>query len=136
MLAQTQRHAVRYTDEAGNLRPELFDSEARAQATAMKGIAHSQIRRFFAQVMADKRRFDLSGEAAETEARVAMAMLKAKAAYTAGRDDKNQPLSDFVSHHAGLVNTITDFSHFARHFEAVVAWHKVEEKSNKKNKRS
>jgi len=121
-----------YRDEKGHLRPALFDAEAREIAREMTKIAHSQLRRFFGQVMADKRRFELRAESGtppdDSEALVAMALFKAKAAYAAKREQKNKPLRNFAENHARLVKTIADFRIFARHFEAVVAWHKVYEK--------
>jgi len=110
-------------------RPELFDAEAQAEAGKWSKIKTAQVRRFFGQVMADKRHFDLrkgtEDPSADSDACVAMAMLKATSAYAAARDSKRQPLADFVAHHANLVKSLQDFSLFARHFEAVVAWHKV-----------
>lgn len=125
-------HARAYTDEVGHLRPALFDAEAQAEARDMEKIAHTQLRRFFGQVIADKRRFDLKREAGQppddSEAQVAMVMLKAKTAYAGKRERKNLPLAEFAEHHVKLVRTIEDFTHFSRHFEAVVAWHRVFEK--------
>lgn len=119
-------------------RPELFDAEAQAEAREWREIKTAQVRRFFGQVMADKRHFDLRKDTddppAESDARVAMAMLKATSAYAAARDPKRQPLADFVAHHANLVKSLHDFTLFARHFEAVVAWHKVAE--SKQSRRS
>ncbi len=130
-----------YTDREGNLRPELFDEEAQAEAKLWARIKTSQVRRFFGSAMADKRRFDLSAETgnkpADSDAQVAMAMLKASTAYTAARDEDRKPLADFAEYHARLVKTLADFDHFVRHFEAVVAWHKVFEKKEeaKKNRK-
>ncbi|WP_136646407.1 type III-A CRISPR-associated protein Csm2 [Tabrizicola sp. YIM 78059] len=110
-------------------RPELFDSEAQEEAKLWSGLKPSQIRRFFGQVMADRRRFELrEWKVPDAEPQVAMALLKAGAAYAAARDGKRKPLADFAAHHARLVRNVTDFRAFARHFEAVVAWHKAFEK--------
>ncbi len=107
-------------------RAALFDAEAQEEAGGWKEIKSAQLRRFFGQVMADRRQFELKGaEARDEEAQVAMALLKASTAYTAAREKSRQPLADFVAHHAQRVKTIADFRVFARHFEAVVAWHKV-----------
>lgn len=112
-------------------RPELFDAEARAEALAWARIKSSQLRRFFGQVMADRRQFELKGpQARNEEAQVAMALLKAGAAYAAAREPDRKPLAEFAAHHAKLVKTLADHRAFARHFEAVVAWHKVFEKEN------
>ncbi len=107
---------------------ELFDEWAQKEARLWveSGIASAQLRRFYGKVMADKRLFELKGkEARNEEAQVAMALLKAATAYAAARDKKRKPLAEFVEHHASVVRTLDDFQLFARHFEAVVAWHKV-----------
>ncbi|NAZ37430.1 type III-A CRISPR-associated protein Csm2 [Rubellimicrobium sp. CFH 75288] len=128
-------------------RPELFDMEAQEEArlwtqpsTKKKDIYEpripsSQLRRFFGQVMADRRQLELKGaQARDEEAQLAMVLLKVPTVYTAARDrddtgkSDRQALADFVAHHARLVKTVADFRAFARHFEAVVAWHKVFEK--------
>lgn len=111
------------------MRRELFDEEAQEEARRWAAIKSAQLRRFFGQVMADRRQFELKGaQARDEEAQVAMALLKAATAYTAAREPARRPLAEFVAHHATLVKTIADFRAFARHFEAVVAWHKVFEK--------
>lgn len=126
------RPARYYTGNGTTPRAELFDAEAQEEARLWVGIAPSQLRRFFGQVMADRRRLELKGSAADDdEARVAMALLKASAAYTAAREPKRKPLADFVAHHQDKVAGVRDFNTFARHFEAVVAWHKVFEKQRK-----
>ena len=119
-----------YTGDDGKLRPELFDAEARDEAKLWvnSGIKTSQARRFFGAATAGRRRFDLrpnDDPPVDSEARVAMAMLKAETAYAAARDKARKPLADFVAHHAKLVKTIRDFGRFVSHFEAVVAWHRV-----------
>jgi CRISPR-associated protein Csm2 len=127
-----------YFDDSDDktFRPDLFDREAQAEARLWSSIKSSQLRRFFGQVMADRRRFELKGEKARNEeAQVAMAFLKASAAYTAAREPARKPLAEFIAHHAGLVRTIADHRAFARHFEAVVAWHKVFEKEREDEER-
>ena len=125
-----QRPAT-YADTKGNMRPELVDSEARNEARYWCGnkITSTQLRRFFGAVRADERRFNLQqGQTADSEVQVAMMMLKTKAYYAAARDRKHKPIADFCDHHAKLVKTHTDFTHFLRHFEAVTAYHKYFEK--------
>ncbi|MFC6687723.1 type III-A CRISPR-associated protein Csm2 [Jhaorihella thermophila] len=123
-----------YVTRDGTPRHELFDSEAQAEARRWEKIKSSQVRRFFGQVRADLRKIELDGEAANDEqARVAMAFLKATSAYAAAREDARKPLAEFAAHHARIVNTIGDFKVFARHFEAVVAWHRVFEEQRKKD---
>lgn len=125
-----------FTDDGKTPRPALFDDEARAEARAWSGIRSAQLRRFFGQVMADRRRFELQGwKVSDAEVQVAMALFKAGAAYAAARDSQRTPLADFADHHAKKVKTVADFRAFARHFEAVVAWHKVEEKAKEQQQR-
>lgn len=116
-----------FTHDKKTLRAQLLDREARDEAEKWNNITSSQIRRYFGQVTADRRRLEIIDNA-EDEARVAMAMLKAATAYTAAKESKRKPIADFVAHHAGLVKSQEEFFAFARHFEAVVAWHKVFEK--------
>ncbi len=125
-----------FGDDGKTPRADLFDNEAREEARAWVGsdIKTSQVRRFFGQVMADKRQLELKGVGAQDEeAQVAMALLKASTAYTAAREKNRKPLAEFAHHHAGLVKSIPEFKAFARHFEAVVAWHRVFEEENKAN---
>ncbi|EPX84339.1 CRISPR type III-A/MTUBE-associated protein Csm2 [Rubellimicrobium thermophilum DSM 16684] len=120
-----------FTDDGKTPRPALFDDEAQAEARAWSGIRSAQIRRFFGQVMADRRRFELQGwKVSDAEVQVAMALFKAGAAYAAARDSTRKPLAEFAAHHAAKVKTVAEFRAFARHFEAVVAWHKVFEGQN------
>lgn len=124
------RPTAYFGPDGKTFRPDLFDAEAQAEARLWSQIKSSQLRRFFGQVMADRRQFELNGpQARDEEAQVAMALLKAGAAYAAARDVARKPLAEFAAHHAERVKTVTDFRAFARHFEAVVAWHKVFEKA-------
>lgn len=130
----------RYTDADGHMRPEIVDSDARAEAEHWRnrGITTTQLRRFFGAVRADERRFSLQeGTPSDSEVQVAMMMLKTKAHYTAGRDKghdkKHQRIADFFEHHAERVKTYKDFGHFLRHFEAVTAYHKYFENKKRGN---
>lgn len=121
-----------YRDGQGKLRPELFDREAIEEADRWgeNRITASQLRRFFGAVRAFLQQADARvGQAAEhapsdSDAMVSMAMLKASATYAAARDPKHEPIRDFFEHHARLVDGVQAFRDFARHFEAVVAYHK------------
>lgn len=124
-----------YLTPDGTPRHELFDAEAQAEAKRWAGIKSSQVRRFFGQVQSDLRKIELDGDkATDEQARVAMAFLKATAAYAAAREKARRPLAEFAGHHAGLVKTVADFKIFARHFEAVVAWHRVFEEQKKSSR--
>ncbi len=114
----------------GKVRPELFDEEAHAEARlwAEKKITKTQVRRFFGQIINDRNRFDQMGnEVSDADVKAAMAFFKAATAYAAARMKALKPLADFAAHHAKLVSSADDFRLFARHFEAIVAWHRVEE---------
>lgn len=113
-------------------RPELVDTEARAEAELWvnRGVKTTQMRRFFGTVMSDLRRFDLKDRTDDAEAQLAMMMLKANAHYAKGRARDLACIADFFDHHAGLVKTLADFRYFARHFEAIVAYHKALDKSD------
>jgi CRISPR-associated protein Csm2 len=124
--------AVQYfaADDRRSLRAELLDQEAEAAAKTMRGIPASQLRRFFASVMGLKRRLELEQRDAEF-IRAEMAFLKAAAAYAVKRlprrgDADHDPdwLVNFFARHANAVKDEKDFIAFARHFEAVMAYHK------------
>lgn len=106
--------------------PGFLDADARAQAERFAGLAQSQLRRFYGMVTGFKRRLELDSDArlGNDEVQAQMAYLKAAAAYAAMR---NQPpeLAEFFIRHANSVRTRGHFERFCRHFEAVVAYHKV-----------
>lgn len=102
------------------VRAALVDGEARREAKRWNKVKTSQLRRFFGAAIADLNRM-----ASDADAKLAMALLKAKAHYAAARDmENNKVLADFFEHHAGIVSSRDDFSNFMKHFEAVVAYHR------------
>ncbi len=109
-----------------HLREELVDVEAQNWAERFKDVKPTQLRRFYEHVLALKRRLDESPNPQQLfEAiRAEFKMLKAKAVYTAGRNNKLQPLLQFFVNHTAAVKTLKDFEAFLKHFEAVVAFHK------------
>lgn len=116
-----------YFGADSRLRPDLLDTDAQAAAKRLETITTTQLRRFFAQVSAIKRRLDMDRVKAITESEILaqVAYLKASAAYAAGRDRKNAPVLRFLVTHANSIATRVDFLAFHRHFETVVAFHKV-----------
>jgi CRISPR-associated protein Csm2 len=106
--------------------PEFLDDEARIQAEKFERLPPSQLRRFYGMATDFKRRLELDTEErlGESEVQAQMAYLKASAAYAAMR---NQPeeLVRFFTVHANSVRTPAHYRIFCRHFEAVVAYHKV-----------
>lgn len=109
-----------YTNPDNGLRVELVDSEARNEAQYLKGMSSTQLRRFFGA--AKEKQAEMS-DSDDNKVKVIMAILNAKAHYTARRDEKNEQIAKFFSHHLKLVSTTDDFNHFMQHFEAVVAFH-------------
>ena len=129
-VAADVRRPERYRD-GDKLRPALFDEEARAEAERWRGIKSAQLRRFYGAVTAFVRKveIDRGGRLSDTDAQVDMALLKASATYAAARSREHRPIRDYFEHHAKLVTGVESYRDFARHFEAVVAYHKAVESS-------
>lgn len=107
----------------------LLAEEAEKVARNLAKMPASQLRRFYAEVMSLKRRVELA-RTTDEEVRARMLLLRAKAAYTWGRQ-KSYPaeLVRFFTRHAASVQTRDDFLRgFQPHFEAVMAFHRVFEK--------
>ena len=118
-----------YTIETGDgpqLRPELVDEEAREEAERCRQVSDTQMRRFFGAAKAEQNRMKT-----DNHAKVAMALLKAKAFYAAGRPGGNKVLAELFGHHARLVSTSAHFNHFMQHFEAVIAYHKFNQQERR-----
>jgi len=142
--AQGGIHAVRealtsidrasYFDGEAKILPTLLDAEAQKAAKQLEDIPTTQLRRFFGQVSGIKRRLDMDDRKAITDGEIQaqMAFLKASAAYAGGRDQKNLPLVRFMVRHANTVATRADFAAFHKHFETVVAFHKVYAKESER----
>ena len=121
---------------AGNSRApraELLGKEAEDVAKQLATVPASQLRRFYAEVMALKRRSELAG-AGDEEIRAQLTLLRAKAAYTWTRNDRYPgELVAFFTRHAAAVRGREDFLHgFQPHFEAVMAFHKVFEQKDRR----
>ncbi len=106
------------------IRKDLLDSEAINEAKNFKEkqVSYTQLRRFFGA--AKEALIKINDSDDNNQAKLEMAMLKAKAYYAAGRLDKNKPLAEFFEHHSILVKTVNDYKHFMQHFEAVIAYHR------------
>jgi len=137
-LLKLQDRVKYFADEERRaVRPELLDGEADEIARKLQDVPASQLRRFFGTVMDLRRRMEVDKEFRKnSEAiRAEMAFLKASAAYAAKRLGYDNPeknwsgdpleLVRFFTVHRNSVKDARDFEAFARHFEAVVAFHKV-----------
>lgn len=114
----------------------LLAEEAEKVARNLAKMPASQLRRFYAEVMSLKRRVELASttdEEVDKEVRARMLLLRAKAAYTWGRQ-KSYPaeLVRFFTRHAASVQTRDDFLRgFQPHFEAVMAFHRAFQEEKK-----
>lgn len=126
---------VNYFTSEGNLREDLVDAEAEKMGQALCGVAPAQLRRYYEDVINIRRR--LEHEAANVagadpekiwlKLRPEFKMLRAKAYYANKRSEKvfTREFRDFIERHVSSVETLKQFGAFCRHFEAVVAFHKV-----------
>lgn len=102
----------------------MLDVRAQEVAKELQEITTTQLRRFYEQVVAIKRRLDLDATIPDADILAQMAYLKASAAY-AGARKTPVALVDFVVRNVNSIKTKQDFLDFQRHFEAVIAFHKV-----------
>lgn len=108
----------------------LLGSEAEDVARKLAKVPASQLRRFYGEVMALKRRAELT-KITDEEIRAQLMLRRAKAAYTRGRQSGESrghfdELVAFFNRHAHSVKTKEDFLRgFQPHFEAVMAFHKA-----------
>ncbi len=116
-------YTVLTDDGQPELRPELVDDEARDAANQLLKVSDTQLRRFFGAAKAEEINMD-----SPNQAKVAIALLKAKAHYAAARNQTNRELADFFGHHAKMISNVDDYGFFIRHFEAVIAYHKFHQK--------
>jgi CRISPR-associated protein Csm2 len=126
---------VKYFDEKGKLRPELLDQEAMkvGEALANAELDRAQLRRFYGDVLALRRRFEIRSAGAPFSERPSIfadilpefRMLRAKVYYANKRSEKIVPqvMKEFIQRHVDAVKSWQDFLAFCRHFEAVVAFH-------------
>lgn len=119
-------------DEKPAPRPELLDEEAEAIARKLAGIPASQLRRFYGAVKTIKRQLDLDRRLGADFIKGELALLKAKGAYALvrlkyepeGALDPDEFLTMLVRN-GRSVEDRASFMAFVRHFEAVMAYHKV-----------
>ncbi len=111
---------------------DLFDKGAEELAKKLATIPASQLRRFYSGVRAIKRQLDLDKKLGIDFIKAEMALLKAKTAYALARmnpdtNDERDPyeLLTMLVRHANSIGDRASFNAFIRHFEAVMAYHKV-----------
>lgn len=115
--------------------PALMDEVADdvAQRFQRENLKPTQLRRHYDNVITLRQRLNAQAaqpgderEQAFDTLRADFKMLKAKAAYAYGRDDRTFPKSllQFFVDHVHSVKTARDFDVFFQHFQAVVAFHK------------
>lgn len=132
-----QVQTVTYFDDKGNLREELVDEEAEEQAKTLAGagLKHTQLRRYYEDVLNLRRRLDheIANRPGATEEEVFLKlrpefkMLRAKAYYANERSDKIFPdaFKTFIEINVKSVRNAADFKAFCQYFQAVVAFHRV-----------
>jgi CRISPR-associated protein Csm2 len=106
------------------LRPDLLNREAQERAKALRQVASSQLRRFYGPTVAFKQRLEIDRQVTNSEVEAQVAYLKAISAY-AGARKQPRALVEFFVAAANSVKTREDYVCFTRHFEAVMAFHKV-----------
>jgi CRISPR-associated protein Csm2 len=109
---------------AANPGPDFLDRDARQQAEDFHELHTSQLRRFYGMATTFRRRLEIDDTLGDDDVQAQMAYLKAAAAYAAMRHQPDE-LPRFFTKHANSVKTRAQFERFCRHFEAVVAYHKV-----------
>lgn len=120
-----------FSDEEGKaIRGDLLDQEANETARKLRDIPASQLRRFFGTVMGVRRRLEVDPEFRKNSEAIQaeLAFLKASSAYAAKRlnwKGDSLELVRMLTVARNSVKDARDFEAFARHFEAVVAFHKV-----------
>lgn len=123
---------VVYFQSDGSLVPALMDNQAEDLAQRLSQVTTTQLRRFYDDVLTLRQRLTAEQrqgrdkEAVFNDLRADFKMLKAKAVYAHGRNEKTvpRPLLQFFVDHVAAVNSAREFEAFCKHFQAVVAFHK------------
>jgi len=128
-LLKPPAQKVRYFEKPGPppvIRAQLLDEEAQAQAERFQTLPNTQLRRFYDPVVALRLRAQ-AGQIDEAQIKAELALMKARAAYAYKRPGMKVPpdLVKFFTLHAHSVGSRDELLAFARHFEAVVAYHRV-----------
>ncbi len=126
---------MRFYDDEGKVRPELFDTNAAAIAETFalapkEANSYTQLRRFYDEVV------DLQERAEENPQIFAqllpiIRMLNAKAAYAKGRKKVDENFVRFVKTSIDQIKTVKDLHTFKTLFEAVMGFYKATRKGAK-----
>jgi CRISPR-associated protein Csm2 len=110
------------------LNADLFEKRARpiAEELVAANLNNTQLRRFFSPVVELKNKV-LAGSISNEELKAELALLKARAAYAKKRPGVKVPdaLVRLFTEHAHWVDDGRELLLFARHFEAIVAYHRA-----------
>jgi CRISPR-associated protein Csm2 len=109
-----------------SIRPDLLDARAQEMAERFKELPNTQLRRFYDPVVALRLKAQ-AGKLDAEQVKAELAMMKARAAYAHKRPGQKVPaeLVKFFTRHAASVDSPEKLVAFARHFEAIVAYHRV-----------
>lgn len=135
-LLKPPAEKVRYRLDGGALDASLLDQQAQERAQEISEMDNTQLRRFYSPVVALRDRA-LARRTDAEEIKAELALLKARIAYARARDNKRVPAQfvRLITAHVSSIDSIDDFIAFARHFEAVVAYHRALAESAKKEQR-
>lgn len=113
-----------FSADGKTINAELLDAQAQARAKSLRELAPSQLRRFYGQVVAFRTRLETNRSISDAEVEAQVAAMKANAAYAGARKQPVELVDLFVEA-SNSVHSAADFLAFARHMQAVVAFHKV-----------
>lgn len=113
-----------FAADSDTINPRMLDAEAQATAKRLKALAPSQLRRFYGQIVAFKTRLEIDPKISGAEVEAQVAAMKANAAYAGARKQPVELVDLFVAA-SNSVRTGKQYLAFARHMQAVVAFHKV-----------
>lgn len=128
LLKPPSEPEVYFVEGTEAIRPQLLDEDAKRVATDMlrAKMKNTQLRRFYSPIVVLRDRA-VAGRVGDDDLVAELALLKARAAYAKKRESSTVPdaLVTLFTRHAASVRTRKEFIAFARHFEAVVAYHRA-----------
>ncbi len=126
---------MRFYDSEGEVRPELFDTNAQKIAETFDEApkdanSYTQLRRFYDEVVDLQDRIEENPNAFG-ELLPVIRMLNAKAAYAKGRKKVDENFVKFIKTSIGQIKTAKDLHIFKTFFEAVMGFYKATKKGAK-----